>query len=294
MPEENRGTQYRKVTAHPSTWCMASLNCGGLDAGRSSVPEIHLVGRYDTDKLHDFSTLSDVPLVAYQPPQVTGAAASTRAALHDKPLKPDRNLGGYLSPPPTILTTLDSVSAFAENRRKPDLQDTAPVGAIRIRVAGVTGADPVSRARVNAVVGQIRAAYPKLQVDITVGSSPAPQTIVLSPTAKVTVLPPVAATGRAKPVRSVTGLAMRNLLRVRDRTLIGAAGLALLGGLSGALIGLATVLPLGQGVPARTAAVRHRRRPAGHPGGHLLVCAALAVPIRGMSRIAPAHLPAAD
>lgn len=53
-------------------------------------------------------------------------------------------------------------------------------------MAGVSGVDPVSRARVNAVAGQIRAAYPKLQVDVTVGSSPAPQTIVLPNGRKVT------------------------------------------------------------------------------------------------------------
>lgn len=46
-------------------------------------------------------------------------------------------------------------------------------------MAGVTGVDRTSRARVNAVSAQIRAAYPGLRVGVTVGSSPAPQSIVL-------------------------------------------------------------------------------------------------------------------
>ncbi|TFV31436.1 hypothetical protein E4K10_03445 [Streptomyces sp. T1317-0309] len=50
----------------------------------------------------------------YQPPQVTAADSATRVALHDKPLRPDRNLGGYVSPPPTMLTTMKSITALTK------------------------------------------------------------------------------------------------------------------------------------------------------------------------------------
>ncbi|MGQ4401812.1 FtsX-like permease family protein [Streptomyces hayashii] len=519
VPEENhRGTQYRKVTSHAATSCIGLGTCDGVDSGRLPNPFVHLVGRYDTGKLPGFSPLSDAPLETYQTPQVTGADSATRAKLHGKPLQPDRNLGGYVSPPPTMLTTMDSITALTKSRRVPSLQDKAPVSAIRIRVAGVTGVDTASRARVNAVAGAIRAAYPRLQVDVTVGSSPAPQTVALGDSAQVTerwvakgvalrilravdtksavlfvlvlvvcalflgqaalasvrsrrteigtlrclgwsggevlrlvlgelaliglaagaagtvlayvlgralgqpeagaksllvlpvalllataaglipawlatrlgpmeaVRPPVTAARRAHPVRSVAGLAMLNLLRVRGRTLLGAAGLALgvaaftvllaltlafrgevagsllgsavvaqarnadylsvalslllgaagaidvlvisqreraadlavlratgwtnrelakltlyegiglalLGCLSGAVAGLAGVLTLGRGVlhghlfPVAGAALLATL------AATALVVAALTVPIRGLSRIAPAHLLAAD
>ncbi|MFJ9712782.1 FtsX-like permease family protein [Streptomyces sp. NPDC101234] len=518
VPEENQGKQYRKVTSHASTSCIGLGTCDGVDSGRLPNPFVQLVGRYDTGRLPGFSPLSDAPLETYQAPQVTGADDGTRKALHNKPLQPDRNLGGYVSQPPTMLTTMDSITALTKSRRVPSLQDKAPVSAIRIRVAGVTGVDTASRARVNAVAGAIRAAYPRLQVDVTVGSSPAPRTVALNASAQVTerwvakgvalrilravdtksavlfvlvlvvcalflgqaalasvrsrrteigtlrclgwsggevlrlvlgelvliglaagaagavlayvlgrmlgqpdaggksllvlpvalllataaglipawlatrlgpmeaVRPPVTAARRARPVRSVAALAMFNLLRVRGRTLLGAAGLALgvaaftvllaltlafrgevagsllgsavvaqardadylsvalslllgaagaidvlvlsqreraadlavlratgwthrelalltvyegiglalLGGLSGAVAGLITVVSLGQGLlHGRLLAVAGAALLA-TLAATVLVCAALTVPIRGLSRIAPARLLAAD
>ncbi|MFG2789533.1 FtsX-like permease family protein [Streptomyces sp. NPDC048419] len=186
VPEENTGPQYRKVISHPSTFCSGLGVCENQDYGRLPNPIIHVVGRYDTGRLPGFSPLSEAPLETYQPPQVTGADKTTRTTLNSRPLQPDRNLGGYLTPPPTMLTTMDSVTALIKSRRTPGLQDAAPVSAIRLRVAGVTGVDAASRARVNAVAGKIRAAFPKLQVDVTVGSSPRPQKVALSATAKVT------------------------------------------------------------------------------------------------------------
>lgn len=185
VPEENTGTQFRTVTSHPSTSCLGSKTCQYEDSGRAPYPVLNLVGRYDPDRLHNFSTLSQVPLETYRSAEVTGADPAGRAALDNQPLRPDRNLGGYLSPAPALLTTLDSISAFTHSRREPSAQEKAPVSAIRIRVAGATGVDPASRARVNAVAGQIRAAYPRLDVDITIGSSPAPQTVVLPTGIKV-------------------------------------------------------------------------------------------------------------
>ncbi|MBM9510142.1 FtsX-like permease family protein [Actinacidiphila acididurans] len=519
VPEENnQGTQYRKVTSHAATDCVGLGICDNIDSGRLPSPFVQLVGRYDTGKLPGFSPLSQAPLETYQPPQVTGADDATRAALHGRPLRPDRNLGGYVSPPPTMLTTMDSITALTKSRRVPDLQDTAPVSAIRIRVAGVTGVDAVSRARVDAVAGEIRTAYPGLQIDVTVGGSPRPQTVALSPAAHVTerwvdkgvalriltavdtksavlfvlvlvvcalflgqaalasvrsrrteigtlrclgwssgevlrlilgelaaiglaagaagallayglgrllgqpdagaksllvlpvalglaaaaglvpavlatrlgpmeaVRPPVAAARRARPVRSVAGLAAVNLLRVRGRTLLGAAGLALgvaaftvllaltlafqgqvagpllgnavvaqargadylsvalslllgaagavdvlvlsqreraadlavlratgwtnrelarltfyegiglalLGGLTGAAAGFATVLSLGRGVLHGHLLAVTGAALLATLAATALVCAALTLPIRALSRIAPAHLLATD
>lgn len=180
VPEENTGTQFRKVTSHPGTFCWGTLTCEREDFGRTPVPFLVPVGRYDAARLPGFSSLSQVPLETYRSPQVTGADKAARTALHDRPLAPDRNLGGYLTAPPTMLTTIDSITTLTKSRRLPGIQDKAPVSAVRIRVTGVTGVDPASQARVNAVAGHIRTAFPGLQVDITIGSSPAPQTIALS------------------------------------------------------------------------------------------------------------------
>lgn len=180
VPEENAGTQYRTVAGHASTNCGGHKTCGAPDSGRAPIPILHLVGRYDTTRLHGFSALSAVPLETYRSPQVTGADAATRSALGGRPLHPDRNLGGYLTPPPTLLTTLDSIGAFTKSRHTPSAQERAPVSAIRIRVAGVKGVDSASRARVNAVAARIHDTFPHLRVDVTVGSSPAPQTVALA------------------------------------------------------------------------------------------------------------------
>jgi hypothetical protein len=53
-----------------------------------------------------------------------------------------------------------------------------PISVIRVRVAGVTGPDALSRERVNAVAQQIEQRT-GLDVDVVVGSSPSPVTIGL-------------------------------------------------------------------------------------------------------------------
>jgi putative ABC transport system permease protein len=178
-PEENAGTQFRGVTGWVSTQCGLEGTCGGEDQGRDETPLFKFVGQYDTSRVRSFGSLSTVPMETYQSPRVSGADDATRAALGGRSLLPDRNLGGYMSQAPTMLTTLQSVQAMTYSRRKPNPQDKAPISAIRVRVLGVTGVDPVSRARVNAAVLAIRRAVPGLDVDVTIGSSPAEQTIVL-------------------------------------------------------------------------------------------------------------------
>jgi hypothetical protein len=59
-----------------------------------------------------------------------------------------------------------------------DLHKTDPISVIRVRVAGVTGLDPVSLARIRQVAQQI-SARTHLTVDIVAGSSPEPTAIDL-------------------------------------------------------------------------------------------------------------------
>jgi putative ABC transport system permease protein len=133
------------------------------------------VGHFDPTKLPNFSALSAVPLETYQAPQADGADARTRELLGDRPLLPTSNPAGYLAMPPLVLVPLAALPALLP----PGAQLNAPVSAVRVRVAGVTGFDELSRERVRRVAEDIAAAT-GLEVDITLGSSPAPQRVALA------------------------------------------------------------------------------------------------------------------
>jgi hypothetical protein len=134
------------------------------------------VGVFDPEKLTGFSDVSRVPLETYEPPTATGADPASRTALGDRPLLPGGNPGGYLSPPPLLLTNLDVVPALFD--RYPDLA-AAPISAVRVKVAGVTGFSELNAERVRAAAEEI-ARRTGLDVDITLGSSPEPQTVELA------------------------------------------------------------------------------------------------------------------
>jgi putative ABC transport system permease protein len=152
------------------------------------APEPHVVGEFDPRKIEGFSKLSQVPLTTYYPPAAAPADARSRRLLHGRSLIPNNNLAGYLQQPPLLLTNLRSLPAFYDSRAFTPLTDgenrghppawNAPISVIRVRVAGVTGVDDESRARVRLVAEQI-ARRTGLDVDITVGSSPTPQIIDL-------------------------------------------------------------------------------------------------------------------
>jgi hypothetical protein len=170
VPIDNQATQVRAVAVHPPKTC--GLACDWV------VPTV--VGRFDPAAITGFSGLSRVPLESYRAPEVSGADDATRAALGGEPLRPDRNLGGYLRQPPALLTTLESIEVFTSTRNDPGVQQDAPISSVRIRVAGVTGVDELSRARVNEVVTAIHDRLgDSVDVEITVGASPAPQRVLL-------------------------------------------------------------------------------------------------------------------
>lgn len=77
-----------------------------------------------------------------------------------------------------LITTLAAVKAF-EPPFFPNAS-SAPISAIRVRVAGVRGPDPVSRERIRLAAQRI-ATTTHLQVDITAGASPAPTALELPP-----------------------------------------------------------------------------------------------------------------
>ncbi|HTJ34548.1 MAG TPA: FtsX-like permease family protein [Dactylosporangium sp.] len=141
-----------------------------------------IVGVYDASRIAEFNPLSKVPMETYQPPEATGGDQRTRDLLGGQALRPDGNPAGYLSTPPTLLTSLDALYQAMDAQYITTGRDK-PISAVRVRVAGVTGFTAESRERVRVVAERI-AAETGLDVDITYGSSPAPQLVDVAAGAK--------------------------------------------------------------------------------------------------------------
>jgi ABC-type lipoprotein release transport system permease subunit len=177
-PPGNEDTQFQHLVVHQSNLAV------NLSTGVGGFVALNVVGQFDPDKLPGFNPLSAVPLETYYPPVVTGANAASRKALKDQPLGPTMNLGGYVTQPPLLLTTITAMEQMLSqacyiesNKEVPSCTRygvtdvSAPISAIRVRVANVHGFEPIDRARILAVAAAIKKAT-GLQVDITAGSSP--------------------------------------------------------------------------------------------------------------------------
>jgi putative ABC transport system permease protein len=166
-PLSNEDVQFRAVTQH---------------AGQT-LPSLHAVGVFNPALLPGFGRLSAVPLGSYAAPEASPGDAATRRLLGGHELLPDGNLGGYLQPPPMILTTMRGLAAFTSAGAGPEpgfrgAHTAAPISVIRVRVAGVHGLDALSRERVQTAAQLIRQRT-GLDVTITLGSSPTPVTVSL-------------------------------------------------------------------------------------------------------------------
>jgi putative ABC transport system permease protein len=173
-PMENSNTQYRTLREHVLPTADISFTGPGPKPG-SPV----LVGTFSESKIAAFDPLSRVPLGPYQPTAAAPADAASRQALGGSNLLPSLNLGGYVGQPAQLITTLAALPALENGNYSGGTQlAKAPISAIRIRVGGVTGANPASLNRIKTVAGQI-ALRTGLTVDIVAGSSPAPTTVAL-------------------------------------------------------------------------------------------------------------------
>jgi len=174
VPETASDTGYRQISA---------VTAKGVDPlGKLNTVDLETVGTFDPRKISSGPALTRVPLETYQSPSALPADAHTRDLLAAASLLPDTNPAGYLQSPPLLLTTLAALPAFTDPQAfdfpPGSRSQQAPISVVRVRVAGVTGADPVSRERVRLVAERIRKTT-GLDVDITVGSSPHPTTISL-------------------------------------------------------------------------------------------------------------------
>jgi putative ABC transport system permease protein len=168
---DNADSQYRTVTSHTNV--VAAEQARGID-----LAVIKVAGVFDPARIRSFDPLSRVPLGAYQPVAAAPATAASRRALHGGDLLPSQNLGGLVSQPVNLITTLSALPKLENSQAYTGVPAADPISVIRVRVAGVTGPDALSRARVNVVAQQIEQRT-GLDVDIVVGSSPSPVTIRL-------------------------------------------------------------------------------------------------------------------
>jgi putative ABC transport system permease protein len=167
-PMDQADNQYRALTRQEEP-----------NANLSGFPVAELAGTFDAADIRAFSPLSQVPLGAYQPVVAAPADAATSKALGGGDLLPNLNLGGYVTQPVQLVTTLSALPALdntAEFGSGVPARD--PISVIRVRVAGITGPNALSRARINQVAQQI-ALQTGLTVDIVAGSSPRPVTVSL-------------------------------------------------------------------------------------------------------------------
>jgi hypothetical protein len=189
-PRINLDPQFRRLHQRLTTNTFDEHNV-------SRFATLHVVGTFDPSKLPGFSPLSKVPLETYFPPALLPGDTEAQRALRGRPYLPNQNLGGYVQQPPLFLTTLRGLHAFLERDNWwpstviqhiasngdlptaiPKAQRLAPISAIRIKVAAVTGPDALSLERIRVVASQIHG-QTGLPVDITAGSSPHPVNVLL-------------------------------------------------------------------------------------------------------------------
>jgi hypothetical protein len=170
VPMDNEESQYRTVTSHEEVPTQATPSLG------SDLTLIKVAGVFDPARITSFDRLSQVPLGDYQPVDAAPATAASRRALHGADLMPSQNLGGLVSEPVNLITTLSALPALETSQAFTDVPTADPISVIRVKVAGVTGAGALSRERINAVAQQIEQRT-GLDVDVVAGSSPSPVTI---------------------------------------------------------------------------------------------------------------------
>ena len=161
-------TAFRPLSRHAVLTSTTSFDGVG--------PRLATVGVFDESRLDEGA--GHALLGGYRTEPLLPADPASSAQLHGQPLLPDSNIAGYLLPPPTMLTSLDAASVFTDSEVFDNVSDAAPISAVKVRVAGVHGVDPVSRERVRLVAEAVTAAT-GLDVDVTVGSSPTTRRVIL-------------------------------------------------------------------------------------------------------------------
>ncbi|WP_460829445.1 ABC transporter permease [Nocardioides hungaricus] len=191
---------------------------GPDDSGIALPASVRIVGTLPSDAAAKLTDATSRVLSGVLPTASTGADANSRQLLGDRALAPSPNVAGLVQPPPLLITTLAATEQWYQGW-SPSVGGK-PISAIRVRVAGVDGVDPVSRERVRLAAQLIRQRT-GLQVDITLGSS----------ATRVPVVDPAGKSGRPRLVLSqwwVKKGVATTVLRALDKKSLAIFGLVLL------------------------------------------------------------------
>ena len=178
LPLTTQDTGYREVAPYS---VVERHDPGGVVSAITGMSiDFQTVGKFDPAAVQEGSGIGTAPLGGYALPELVGADPASVAALGGDPMRTDLNLAGYLPGAPALLVPLKALGAFRGDQLgviDPDsfaetaaFDDTAPISAVRVRVAGVTGMDEASLARVAKVAAAI-ADVVDAEVDITLGAS---------------------------------------------------------------------------------------------------------------------------
>jgi putative ABC transport system permease protein len=154
---------------------MSVVPYGNSDANPG--PTLSYRGTFDPARLRTTRTAGAAPGLVFEPPALRARTGRAARALGHRPLIAGDDPVGYLAQPPGLLTTLRAARVFTSSVF-PQVLGDPPISAVRVRVAGVTGIDPVSRERIRQAAQRIAAAT-GLDVDVTAGASGAPTALDL-------------------------------------------------------------------------------------------------------------------
>lgn len=135
----------------------------------SNIFTFDIVGMFDPDALSGSNSLGELPMDTFRAADVAVADAATETVLGGQRLLSDLNPAGYLQSAPALLISMEGLKFFTEGRYI-QLAEAPLISSVRVRVAGITGMDDVSRERIRLVAERIAAAT-GLDMDIVIGSS---------------------------------------------------------------------------------------------------------------------------
>ncbi|WP_415143448.1 FtsX-like permease family protein [Nocardioides sp.] len=141
---------------------------GPDDKGIALPASVKVVGTLPSNAAAKLTDETSQILSGFLPSDSIGADSRSQRLLGHKALAPSPDVAGLVQPSPLLITTLAATDQWYRGWNAST--EGRPISAIRVRVSGVHGVDPVSRERVRLVAQRIQQST-GLQVDVTLGSS---------------------------------------------------------------------------------------------------------------------------
>lgn len=171
VPQPVAGGGFRALTPHRARTSPAAAGTG---AARPAGARLHAVGVFDPAMVASSSATSS----PYLGEQLAGADTRSQWLLSGAALGPDGNPAGYPSPGATLVMPLADIGELTSPAAYTGTDARAPIGSVRVRVAGATGDDALSRERARVVAQEIVRAT-GLHVVLTLAATAAVRTIDL-------------------------------------------------------------------------------------------------------------------